>query len=563
MKPGLMIVRVANMGKIRLLPISFRTSLTAPLSKNDSIVPLSKSDEAYILSYLPEDNDYSYILVSSNTFKEEIRVTNTRGVLTYSRSADAAFRGDFPRGSCVSGEMEGPALADLVCNLYCCEETCADEDPCNKDKITGLSPNIGDDAVPCGEAMNTTCDVPVKEGCEIKYYPNKCGYPVKATHINAIVSELLNIIKALGGTYDCHSVDNVAKSIIKYIQAVINKLIEMITNGDIDISNALKCIKVDMVPDGANYQLLGVTKNPAKDCFSVKRVGVNDIFTCVQLPEAKPTDRITPVGVVKLDNGCSAMRRITFPQTVSNRIMIAVPSEKDKNGNPIPFVLDIPDTASMITVKLQAGGGAGGVYNNSGRAESGGDSFLYLDGNVVLQTTGGESGYGGMGDEFPITASGGVGLVRNPEFVYSSIVMGIYSGSGKRDWLESTCKKAGGLGDGGKSIGPYGRNGLQTGCFRGDTPPLSVCDLSEEEILRNWQTLCGQQGGGGGGGNVTGCQWGSGGGAGGFCEAVIKLTDKNGNRVKQVSAIIGAGAESLGQVLPRGKGGDGYIEILW
>lgn len=510
---------------LRLLPDKFSTTLTAAITPDDVSIPIPASAELALLNALPDDNDYTYIRIKSSVNIEGVMVVNMKGKIAYKRNTYDTLRFSFPKGSCVDSQPTWSAIAAVVCEYNCCAGKCADEDPCNINKITGLIPNIGSSLVPCGEAMNSACDIPMKDGCILGYYPNECGFPVKAVHINAIVSEILNFIKSLGGVYDCSRLDNIGVSFAEYIKKMwqdINQLVQnvinAIENGDIDISNALKC---------------------------------------VHLEEASPTESVTPVGVVKNGDNCYQMKRITFPQTVANRIFITSPT-------PQPLELHIPNDVSMVCVQLQAAGGAGGTYDVADRAAPGGDSYILANGQKILLAEGGESGMGGMDDNFPITASGGMGKVLDENFIYDKYVWNIPAGSGKRDWLESTWKKAGGIGDGGDPIGPYGRRGNQTGCFTKDeNGGLVTCNLSQEQIQRNWYTLCGYMGGGAGGGNVTGCQWGSGGGAGGYLEVILQLTGKNGQRINKLEVFIGAGSEALGGASPRNRGGDGYCLITW
>lgn len=531
---------------IHVLPEAFSTRLIAPLKKGDSIIPIPVNDELYLMSFLPNDGDYAYIRISKpGGIVEPVRVINVAGRIGYARLNDFTFRYDFPTGSCVDAKPTGAAIKDWICNIDCCEGECGDEDPCNPNKVTGLVPNIGEDLADCDKAMNAVCDIPMKDGCQLGYYPNKCGYMPKAVHINAIVSELLNIIKLLGGEYDCSRLDNIASllqdiinkiyqaikdgdnSVLDKVKEMLQQLIDRIQNGDIDISNALKCIHLD---------------------------------------SADTSDTVLPVGLVRnKDKDCLSLKVIPFPQTVTNRVLKTEPGV-------YKITSTIPEEITMVTLRLQGAGGAGGVYSVNEPAEPGGDTFVRINGIEVARATGGQSGVGGQDDVFPRTAHGGIGRVVDDNFVYDVYIANVPSGSGKRDWLESTLKKAGGLGDGGKSIGPLGRNGLQTGCFQpvgnGELdeqgrPKQTICDLTDEDVKFNWQTLCGFLGGGAGGGNVNGCQWGSGGGAGGYIDFTLQLVGKDGTRATDIEITVGAGAHSRSDGELRGKGGDGYFEIVW
>lgn len=84
-------------------------------------------------------------------------------------------------------------------------------------KITGIFPSIGPIAKDCNNTTNATCNIPVKNGCVPRFYPERCNYPVSATQMNAVVSELSEVIKEAGIEYDCSRLDNLAQAISKIV----------------------------------------------------------------------------------------------------------------------------------------------------------------------------------------------------------------------------------------------------------------------------------------------------------------------------------------------------------
>lgn len=84
-------------------------------------------------------------------------------------------------------------------------------------RITGIFPSIGPIAKDCNNTTNATCNIPVKDGCVPRFYPERCNYPVSATQMNAVVSELSEVIKEAGIEYDCSRLDNLAQAISKIV----------------------------------------------------------------------------------------------------------------------------------------------------------------------------------------------------------------------------------------------------------------------------------------------------------------------------------------------------------
>ncbi len=72
--------------------------------------------------------------------------------------------------------------------------------------MAGIFPASG---VPASEARNTASNPALAPGCEALYVSeSRCTPRFDPSSYNAIISELVNLVTCLGGTYDCERLDN-------------------------------------------------------------------------------------------------------------------------------------------------------------------------------------------------------------------------------------------------------------------------------------------------------------------------------------------------------------------
>lgn len=162
----------------------------------------------------------------------------------------------------------------------------------------GIYPNGG---VPCAQTNNAACDIPMKNGCEARYYSNRCLQQVDPLQINAVLSEIGNVLKEAGYAYDCEQWNNLAKAIKKMImdQDAITRawVLEQLNNLrdalilkiDTDINNAK--VELNLRMDGLLFECLKNVFPDQTGFQNVRPLGVGTQNGCskiVRMPEAGP-----------------------------------------------------------------------------------------------------------------------------------------------------------------------------------------------------------------------------------------------------------------------------------
>lgn len=79
--------------------------------------------------------------------------------------------------------------------------------------MSGISPNGG---VSASSTTNTAVSPLVKAGCNLLYYKLSCNPKFDPAAANAVISEFLNFMKAMGHEWDCESLTNLADAMSKF-----------------------------------------------------------------------------------------------------------------------------------------------------------------------------------------------------------------------------------------------------------------------------------------------------------------------------------------------------------
>lgn len=171
--------------------------------------------------------------------------------------------------------------------------------------MAGIFPDGG---VPCNQTQNTVCEIPMEANCEARFYSMRCLQSIDPLQINAIISEIGNVLKMAGFPYDCAKLDNLANAIHKMIMDqdeltriwVLERLEELkeflIEKIDTDIQNAKNELNLRM--DTLIFECLkGLF--PSSDGFTnVSALGVglqnaglpNQCRKIVTIPTTAPVD---------------------------------------------------------------------------------------------------------------------------------------------------------------------------------------------------------------------------------------------------------------------------------
>lgn len=76
--------------------------------------------------------------------------------------------------------------------------------------MTGIFPSNG---VAPGQTQQGSPNPDVTAGCEVEYYPPRCSPRLDPFAQNALISEIVNAINALGVQYDCTKLNNLASAL--------------------------------------------------------------------------------------------------------------------------------------------------------------------------------------------------------------------------------------------------------------------------------------------------------------------------------------------------------------
>lgn len=117
-----------------LTPVAFTATLSAKLERGDLVLPLSRTDEMALKSYIP-DGEYTYLTIRDTTGTEIVKVEHVCSELVLTRAQDGTLERTFPKGSCVRFEMTPAAVKDLICTYDCCEDG---ECPCEPVQAAGF-----------------------------------------------------------------------------------------------------------------------------------------------------------------------------------------------------------------------------------------------------------------------------------------------------------------------------------------------------------------------------------------------------------------------------------------
>lgn len=92
--------------------------------------------------------------------------------------------------------------------------------------MAGIFPT---DGVPCGQAFNASCNINTVSGCDPQFYSRRCLQSVEVSQINALISEIGNLVSCLGKQYDCNSLTNMCDAIKDYVAGAGNPVGTIIT----------------------------------------------------------------------------------------------------------------------------------------------------------------------------------------------------------------------------------------------------------------------------------------------------------------------------------------------
>lgn len=76
--------------------------------------------------------------------------------------------------------------------------------------MAGIFPDGG---VTCDQTLNAECELSIKDGCNALFYSSRCLETIDPLQINAIISEIANLIKCAGIEYDCNSLTNLCNAV--------------------------------------------------------------------------------------------------------------------------------------------------------------------------------------------------------------------------------------------------------------------------------------------------------------------------------------------------------------
>lgn len=96
-----------------------QAKLSAPLPAGGVTLPVCPETAAWIAQQLGT-TDHAWIVVRDTVGAEVMRLSVFGGALSISRGRDGTQARNFPPGACVSGEMTGAAVKDLLCHYDCC-----------------------------------------------------------------------------------------------------------------------------------------------------------------------------------------------------------------------------------------------------------------------------------------------------------------------------------------------------------------------------------------------------------------------------------------------------------
>lgn len=98
-----------------------QAKLSAPLAASDVVLPVCPEVAVWIHQQLGT-SDHAWIVIRDTVGAEVVRLSVFGGVLSIERGRDGTQPRNFPPGACVSGEMTGAAVKDLLCHYDCCAE---------------------------------------------------------------------------------------------------------------------------------------------------------------------------------------------------------------------------------------------------------------------------------------------------------------------------------------------------------------------------------------------------------------------------------------------------------
>lgn len=152
--------------------------------------------------------------------------------------------------------------------------------------MSGIFPPSG---VPAVNAYNSLQNPDVEEGCVPSWYSTaKCAPRFDPSAMNAITSEIINLVNCSGLPYDCNSLDNLCKAVDKIIQ---DSWVQCLSNNLPDASNAcqLENIVLSTDTDGCRH-LVRFTSSNYQIAFTTDA----QVYPDGTNPTAIPTTPDTP-----------------------------------------------------------------------------------------------------------------------------------------------------------------------------------------------------------------------------------------------------------------------------
>lgn len=140
-----------------VLPIQFRTTLNNKFLATDTVLPLTATDAAWLVSLIP-DGDYTFLTLREPTGVEIVKVDNMCATLVVTRAQDGTTARTFPKSSCVSCEITPTVVKDIVCNYDCCDGPC----PCTAVTAAGFTAPGGTVNVPYSATFVFSGDLPMQ-----------------------------------------------------------------------------------------------------------------------------------------------------------------------------------------------------------------------------------------------------------------------------------------------------------------------------------------------------------------------------------------------------------------
>lgn len=166
--------------------------------------------------------------------------------------------------------------------------------------MSGIFPNGG---VPCDQAFNAACDIPTKNDCPSLFYSSKCQQKVDPSQINALISEIGEVLKKAGYAYDCKKFDNLASAVnamimkqdaltrtwvlqqLEALRTALERLIEL----EVDAAKE----ELNLRMDGLLFECLSKAFPASTGHTGLSAIGVGTKDGCtriVKMPAVQPDD---------------------------------------------------------------------------------------------------------------------------------------------------------------------------------------------------------------------------------------------------------------------------------